>query len=227
MKGIAILAASIAALFVANSAQAITVDGVLDSDYGQAKSSVGYDPAAPTSNFGTPTGFSNALPYDIYLKEQGGTVFGFLQVTGTGGDTIGSLANLYFGPSNGSTIGFEINNQRAFTPGVSGYVEAPLLAFVPTATGLEFSIPDAYFTGGLDGLGATGLSAGSQVYLRLSQAFGYSVAGGAATYGSERLGSVTLSATAVPGPIAGAGLIPLAGLGAAWFARRRKQRAAA
>lgn len=32
--------------------------------------------------------------------------------------------------------------------------------------------------------------------------------------------------TAVPGPIAGAGLIPLAGLGAAWFARRRKQRAA-
>lgn len=32
--------------------------------------------------------------------------------------------------------------------------------------------------------------------------------------------------TAVPGPIAGAGLIPLAGFGAAWFARRRKRVAA-
>lgn len=37
----------------------------------------------------------------------------------------------------------------------------------------------------------------------------------------------TLTATtAVPGPIAGAGLIPLAGFGAAWFARRRKKRTA-
>lgn len=34
------------------------------------------------------------------------------------------------------------------------------------------------------------------------------------------------TAIAVPGPIAGAGLLPFAGLGAAWFARRRKQRAA-
>jgi MYXO-CTERM domain-containing protein len=31
---------------------------------------------------------------------------------------------------------------------------------------------------------------------------------------------------AVPGPVAGAGLIPLLGLAGAWYARRRKQLAA-
>lgn len=63
------------------------------------------------------------------------------------------------------------------------------------------------------GLAATGSSA-------LAQAFSYE----AEPAGGTRfaLGSVT-AATAVPSPIAGAGLIPLAGLGAAWFARRRKR----
>lgn len=146
----------------------------------------------------------------------------------------GSYANLYFGPSTGPTIGFEITNGRAFTPDTISYVDTPLLTFAITNNSVEFSIPDTYFTGALAGLGPTGVAAGGQLYLFLSQSFGNSVAGGA-NYGSERLGTVTLagatsrnrmavpSSVAVPGPIAGAGLIPLTGLGVAWFARRRKQ----
>jgi len=51
------------------------------------------------------------------------------------------------------------------------------------------------------------------VVLRLSQSFGYSVAGGG-SYGDDRLGVVTLEASAVPGPVVVAlGLI-------AWRRRR-------
>lgn len=38
--------------------------------------------------------------------------------------------------------------------------------------------------------------------------------------------SIAPAVAAVPGPVAGAGLIPLFGLAGAWYARRRKQRAA-
>lgn len=49
----------------------------------------------------------------------------------------------------------------------------------------------------------------------------------AVTPGNTIALSGNITARAVPGPIAGAGLIPLAGLGVAWFARRRKQKLAA
>jgi LPXTG-motif cell wall-anchored protein len=65
------------------------------------------------------------------------------------------------------------------------------------------------------------------VVLRLSQSFGYSVAGGP-TFGNDRLGVIALEASAVPGPIVGAGLpglvMALGGL-LAW--RRRRSQAAA
>jgi hypothetical protein len=220
-----LLAAAVAACIGATTANAaITVDGNYDADYGAAKSVVTYLSGAPTSNFGTPTPFTDAIGYSIYLTNSGGTIFGFLQTSGPG-TSVGSFANLYFGiNTSGSRIGFEITNQQAFTPGGPGPVAAPI-TFATTGTSIEFALPEAYFTSSVGGLASAGGAPGDEVVLRLSQAFGYSVAGGA-TYGPDRLGAVTLSATAVPGPVAGAGLIPLIGLAGAWYARRRKQLAA-
>ena len=48
------------------------------------------------------------------------------------------------------TWGFEVFNDRAFVPGVDGYSPGPLgLQFAVSADGkgLEFGIPDAFFTG--------------------------------------------------------------------------------
>lgn len=45
-------------------------------------------------------------------------------------------------------------------------------------------------------------------------------------YGIDNL-TVRTSAVAVPGPVAGAGLVPLLGLAGGWFARRRRRRAPA
>lgn len=203
---------------------AIIVDGSYDADYGAAKSVVTYDPAAPTSNFGSPTPFTDAIGYQIFLKNENGYLYGLLTTSGPG-SAVGSFANLYFGnAANGSTIGFEITNQNVFEPG--GVGPFPLLySYASTPTSVEFALSNSFFT---DPIGATGIDAGfnpgDTIQLRLSQSFGYSVAGGA-LYGPDRLGSFTLSAAApVPGPVVGAGLpgalLALGGL-VAWRKRRR------
>jgi len=50
---------------------------------------------------------------------------------------------------NGSDLGFEVVNDRAFVPGVAGYSGPLGLQFAVSADGkgLEFGIPDAFFTG--------------------------------------------------------------------------------
>ena len=221
----------ILALGYASTANAaIIVDGAYDADYGAAKSTVFYDPQAPLGNFDLPGNTNHATGYSIYLKEQGGSVYGFLQAVTAPGL---NFANLYFdldrANGNGSDLGFEVFNDRAFVPGVGGYSPWPLgLQFAVSADGkgLEFRIPDAFFTGPISGLnydpGQQFAAPGDEVVLRLSQSFGYSVAGGG-SYGDDRLGVVTLEASAVPGPIVGAGLpglvMALGGL-IAWRRRR-------
>lgn len=121
-----------------------------------------------------------------------------------------------------------MNNSRAFVAGGNGaYSTLPGLQFVVSAdgTGIEFRVPNSVFTAPLAGLTYASAqqfaSTGSTVTLRLSQSFGYSVAGGA-TYGNDRLGAVTLvGAAAVPEPET----IGLVGLGLASLiaVRRRKQ----
>jgi hypothetical protein len=209
----------------------IVVDGALDSDYGAAKSTVIYNPAAPEGNFGAPTNGSDAIGYSIYLKNEGGVLYGLLQTSGPG-TAVAPFANLYFGNSTlGSTIGFEMGgaNHDAFVPGVFGSNILVPITSATTADSFEFALPDSYFYTTLSGENTTthlntsvnaGYSPGDTIELRLSQSFGYSVAGGA-SYGSARLGAFTLTA-AVPEPSSWAMMI-LGFLGVGFMAYRRKQ----
>jgi hypothetical protein len=230
------VALGVLALGYPNAANAIVVDGTYDADYGPVKSVVGYDTSAPNGDFSNPGPNNNVTGYSIYLKEQGGSVYGLLQATTVPGSSF-NFANLYFdldrANNNGSDLGFEVTNNRAFIPGVNGYAEGLGLTFALSADGkgLEFRIPDAFFTAPISGLayypGQQFAAPGGEVVLRLSQSFGYSVAGGP-TFGNDRLGVIALEASAVPGPIVGAGLpglvMALGGL-LAW--RRRRSQAAA
>jgi hypothetical protein len=216
-------ALSILALSYTGAANAaIVLDGLYDSDYGAGKS-VAHVEGAPTSNFGAPTNITAGASYNVYLTNQGGMVYGLVQITGDAGSSAGMFANLYFGNDSGSTVGFEITNQNVFKPGVPGSF-ALTYGTAVSGTGIEFALPESLFTGpiGATGINA-GLSPGDKLILRLSQSFGYSVAGGADFYGDNRLGAVTLAVSPVPGPIVGAGLpglvMALGGL-IAWRRRR-------
>jgi hypothetical protein len=210
------------------AAAAITVDGVLDPEFGAPSAIVGYDPGAPNGNFGSPTNLAQDVGYSIYVSSDAGFWYGyFLANPAGGGAAVASFANLYFdmdpANANGSDIGFELStgNQDVFIPGIPGSNTTTtdiLVAVVGDA--IEVGIPLSYFTAPFDSLPyypghdfAT-----DSLVLRLSQTFGYSVAGGD-TYGDARLGAVTLAA--VPEPLTlsifGVGLI-----GAAAIRRRKK-----
>ena len=218
-----------ACALAASAAHAINVDGTLDAAYGAPTAHITYAVDAPNSNFANPTAFSDTVNYDIYLTSANGYVYGFLQSDNGGGapGPVGTFANLYFdlNPTvgDGSDLGFELSTsgQRAF---VAGGADAPLqvpgISVVSVSpSSLEFAIPFAYFTGPIDGLNYfAGQTYESNVTLRLSQSFGYSVAGGA-SYGPDRLGTVSVGA--VPEPETWA--LMLAGMGVvAAVARRRR-----
>lgn len=207
----------------ASNAQ-ISVDGTRDAAYGSAKARVTYDAAAPRDNFGTPGPTTNGQAYDIYLTSDANYLYGFIQGLASG-TSAGNFANLYFDldpqNGNGSDLGFEITNDRAFIPGQPGYAgNLSGLDFSTSVTGggVEFRISNAYFTSAISGLSyapnQTFASVGSNVTLRLSQSLGYSVAGGD-SYGANRLGSVVIGGTpavsAVPEPAAWA--LMLSGVG--------------
>jgi hypothetical protein len=184
------------------------VDGTLSAgEYGPATAFVAYDPSAPESNFGGPTSKSDAIGYSIYLNDTAGSLYGLLQTNPAGGGTAaGAFANLYFDldpqNSNGSDLGFEVGNQRAFIPGINGYAPTPEVTFATSADGgtFEFSIPNYDFSAPIAGLNyypgqVFPDAANPTVVLRLSQSFGYSVAGGD-TYGPNRLGSFNVPVNA-------------------------------
>ena len=201
-----------AACIVCAPAQAaISVDGVLDAAYGAAKSTVTYDVNAPMHNFGAPTGSSNAIGYSIWLASDATNVYGYLRTSGPGASA-GSFANLYFDvhPGNGASpdVVYEITN------GLGKILSDPNLSpiavnFFSSASVIEFAMPKAYF--GADG---------SMAYLRLSQSFGYSVAGAPAT--KTGLGGVLVGGP-VPEP-ATWGMM-LVGFGALGATMRRRQAA--
>jgi hypothetical protein len=225
-----------ASLMASVAQAAIVVDGNYDTDYGSAKSTVLYDPSAPTSNFSTPTQYNELTSYNIYLKEEGGSVYVFLRAAGETPNPL-AFSNLYFdldpANNNGSDLGFELNatSADAFIPGVSGNVTLTNITTAESADGLglEFAIPDSLFTAPIVGLnyypGQVFPIAGGPITLRLSQSFGYSVAGGA-TYGDNRLGTVDIGvASGVPEPSTWAMMV--AGFFGLGFVARRRMKVSA
>ena len=201
-----VAAAAVVALMTASVAHAqIVVDGNLDKAYGSAKSSVTYSSTAEESNFGDPGTSTDAESYDIYLASAASNVYGYIKATGDG-KAVASFANLYFDldpqNGNGSDLGFEITNDRAFVAGGDGtYAPADLQVATNSTDGsIEFAIPNVDFEEPIAGLSgypnASFPTGGDDVTLRLSQSLGYSVAGGP-NYGPDRLGSVTIGGAAV------------------------------
>jgi hypothetical protein len=216
------LGAAMACAFA--SAAPVSIDGVIGAEWaGVSVATVAHDPSAPTSNFGAPGPTTQGASYSVRVRGDGSYIYVALQITGDAASSAGNFANLYFDSNppaaDGSDIGLEVTNGVYFIPGVPGsYDASAYLTYDSTSHPgtIELAIANSFFTSGLKGSPvATG-----DVVLRLSQSFGYSVAGGA-TYGSTRLGSASvLPATSIPEPtslaLTGIALSALAG----WRRRR-------
>ncbi len=196
------------------SAVPVGVDGVIGGEWsGSGVVAVDYNPAAPTGNFGAPTNENHIVGYDIYTRGDSGYFYVGLQTKTNGSQAAVLFANLYFNTnlSGGSDLGFEVTNNQAFIPGVPGYystigqdISYSLVdGTASTPAVLEAAFPWGFFTSDPLSMGFPLTTTGLQ--LRLSQSFGYSVAGGA-SYGDNRLGTVAVpegSAFAFLGAIAG------------------------
>jgi hypothetical protein len=182
-------------------------------------------------NFGTPSSITDYNAYTIYTNADANNYYVGLESTSP--INVGNLdfANLYFSTdlSQGSTVGFEANNSRAFIPGVSGYynyTSSSGIVLDDTSTAsqylIEFSVPISFFTTDPLGMGFT--PATTDIQLRLSQTFGYSVAGGS-DYGDGRFGDFNPAATPEPASLTLAGFAAFGFL--APIARRKLRRGAA
>jgi hypothetical protein len=213
----------------------ISVDGIREGSYGAAKAVVLYDPAAPGGNFGTPGPSNNTMGYTIWLSSDADNVYGYFQANDPGSPAF-SGANLYFdidlseANGTGSDLGFQISDQHlnAFVPNESNPVAVSGIQFWESADkrSFEFSIANSLFLNQIAGItydpGVVMPTLGSTIQLRLSQAYGYSVAGGA-SFGSNRLGEVVLGG--VPEPTSWA--MMLGGFGLVGGAMRRRKAVAA
>lgn len=220
MKIRTVAALSATALTTAAFASPVSIDGVIGSEWtGATVNYVSYNAAAPMGDFnGNPS--SNTVAYNIYTRSDNDFIYVGLETVRQQGDSYNPgliLTNLYFGTvaNMGSNVGFEVYNDRAFTPGVPGFY-SPISTvgghwdrqFDANNAVIEFAMSWDFFVNDPLAMGFTKTSALNNILtLRLSQSFGYSVAGGS-SFGADRLGQFTY----VPAPgaaavLAGAGLL--------------------
>jgi hypothetical protein len=221
---IAILALPLSAL-----ASPIGVNGKLGTEWnGIAPVSITANASAPVGNFGTP-GTQNAAAYNIYTRDDGNYFYVLVTTTDS---TAPVFTNLYLDtiastPGTGSNLGFEVNNDRAFIPGVSGYFTPSSSDFsYATANdngtvGITAAISNSFFLTDPLGMGFAKTPDGTLVSLHLSQSFGYSVVGGSGNYPAPtELGAAIVSSTTpVPEPPSIEYML-LSGLGVLSFAGR-------
>ena len=233
-RAVVVAALTVGLFTVPARAAPVGVDGVLGlGEYGAATAHVSYDPAAPNGNFQTP-GTTNTVAYDIYQKSSNGYYYALFKADPSGGGSTAGAAfvNAYYdldpAAGTGSDIIFSINGTNGVVTAISltdfSQVTVGNATVATSVDGntIEYALPISDFQAlsGLNYSGPQGFPiAGDKVVLRLSQTFGYAVAGGALGYGADRLGAVTLAAADLPEPAALTVLVSgLAGLG---FARRR------
>jgi hypothetical protein len=237
-----LLGAAMAAA-TATAAQAITVDGIVTAgEYaGAITTFIPYDPTSPT-DFSSYPPSSELTAYTVYYTADQTNVYVGLITNPAGAgldkhnDSLGLVfANLYFdtAPGTGSDIGFEVFNDRSFTPGVNigthyGPISGQGASFAKTvgttyANGgapsmIEFAMSWDYFLDDPDNL-FPNVAPGGGLQLRLSQSFGYAPA---RPVGEPFFGVVTAP---VPEPATWAMLV--AGFMGAGVAVRRRRVAAA
>jgi len=215
----------------ATGANAVDVDGALDAAYGSATAHVSFQAGTAEGNFQAPTQYTDSASYDIYQTTDANYWYGFFQA-GIDASIVGTFANLYFdvdpADGNGSDIGFELSttHQDFFIPGPGANIDVGDILTAASADGhsFEVAIPLHYFITKLAGepyYSGTQFGGGLAT-LRLSQTFGYSVAGGEG-YGANRLG---LFETPAGVPEAATWGTMLLGFGLLGMALRRRARTA-
>ena len=210
-------------------ADPVGVNGLLGPEWsGITPTTISANSSAPIGNFGAP-GTQNAAAYSIYTRDDGS--YFYVLVT-TSDSAAPQFANLYIDtiastPGTGSDLGFEVTNDRAFIPGVSGY-------FNPSSSDFSFGTGSSGGTYGITaaisnsflmtdplGMGFAPTPDGTLASLHLSQSFGYSVVGGGANYPAPtELGAAIVSSSPVPEP-ATIEYMLLSGLGVLSFAGKR------
>jgi hypothetical protein len=156
-----LIAAAFVSFAVLPAQATILVDGLYDADYGSATATVAHDDAAPIGNFGAPTNTTAGASYQTFLRDQGGVVYGLVQITGENASSAGSFANVYFGNSSGSsgqTASFVFGQTPTFVSGgpnaeyggtaidvfgntVSGQEANGTIEFIGTFTSLTWTNP--------------------------------------------------------------------------------------
>jgi hypothetical protein len=200
-----------------NTTAPVGMDGVIGAEWaGASVKVVNYNPAAPTGNFGTPTGENHVVAYNVYTRQDANFLYVACQTNSAlGGAPNASVrfANIYFGGN--TSIGFETGTTptAAFLPGmpgsfpVAGLIGTPNEVFTSTDFSgaeyvIELAVPLQFIKDDPLGVGFTKLdgSAGkSFARISLSQSFGYSVAGGLTTYGTNRLGYYSIPNNIIDG----------------------------